>query len=194
MAGENDVGPQFRKSSKCTPSDNCVEVARFLGVGVIVRHSRYPDGLWLPFTTDEWRAFILGVLAGEFDYDIVSKECRAMAGTSAPGTVQPSTAARRAKRRWLLRGHGAATRTTADPGASKPQDEEAGFSLIVRWRARDGSGRAARRAAVWAVGTVAAYEVLRSSDGCVSLTTAVVFALAVKGLSKRMNSVELYRI
>ncbi len=189
MSRENNERPHFRKSSFSTLNDSCVDVARFLGVGVIVRNSNNPDGLWLRFTTEEWRAFIMGVLAGEFDFDIVSEECRALAGRAARKTGQPSAEARRAKRRWLLRGHGAATRTTTDPGAGKPQ-EEAGFTLSVRWKVPDGSAATVRSAVVWAAGTVAAYEVLRSSDG-VSLTTAFAFALVLKGLSKAVNSVEM---
>lgn len=46
---------------------NCVEVARNLPGIVAVRDSKDPDGGALVFTPDEWRAFIAGAQAGEFD-------------------------------------------------------------------------------------------------------------------------------
>ena len=43
----------------------CVEVAQLPAV-VAVRDSEDPDGPRLAFWTDEWRAFVAGVKAGEF--------------------------------------------------------------------------------------------------------------------------------
>jgi hypothetical protein len=45
----------------------CVEVARNLPGVVAVRDSKDPSGPALTFTTDEWRDFIAGASAGEFD-------------------------------------------------------------------------------------------------------------------------------
>jgi Domain of unknown function (DUF397) len=54
------------KASASNGSSACVEV-RFVGDGVGVRNSRHPYGPTLRFTLDEWRAFVEGVRAGEFD-------------------------------------------------------------------------------------------------------------------------------
>ncbi|WP_169948818.1 DUF397 domain-containing protein [Microbispora sp. H11081] len=58
----------WRKSS--LSGDNggqCVEVAANLPGVVAVRDSKDPDGPKLIFNPAEWRAFIGGVKAGEFD-------------------------------------------------------------------------------------------------------------------------------
>jgi len=57
-------GLEFRKSSFSEGGGDCVEVANV--VGVAVRDSKDPDGPSLWFSTAEWAAFLLGVLAGEF--------------------------------------------------------------------------------------------------------------------------------
>ncbi len=61
---------EWRKSSfsNGTGGSNCVEVAQFVDLDglVSVRHSKYPNGIRVTFTPDEWRAFIAGVKAGEF--------------------------------------------------------------------------------------------------------------------------------
>jgi hypothetical protein len=46
---------------------NCVEVASNLPGIVAVRDSKDREGPSLSFTPDEWRAFIAGAKAGEFD-------------------------------------------------------------------------------------------------------------------------------
>ena len=60
---------EWRKSTFSNPSGNCVEIAD-QGMGehgyVFVRNSRIKDGHVLAFTTDEFRAFVAGVKAGEF--------------------------------------------------------------------------------------------------------------------------------
>jgi len=54
----------FRKSSFSEGGGECVEVAAVEGIAV--RDSKDPDGPTLWFTVQEWTAFVLGVLAGEF--------------------------------------------------------------------------------------------------------------------------------
>jgi Domain of unknown function (DUF397) len=59
---------QWRKSSfSSSNGGNCVEVAMNLPGIIAVRDSKNPDGPALLFTPDEWRAFITGVQASEFD-------------------------------------------------------------------------------------------------------------------------------
>ncbi|GAB1823467.1 DUF397 domain-containing protein [Herbidospora sp. RD11066] len=54
-----------RKSSFSGPVGECVEVEV---VSVVqVRDTKDPDGTPLSFTPGEWRAFLSGVRAGEFD-------------------------------------------------------------------------------------------------------------------------------
>lgn len=55
----------WRKSSR-SPSTDCVEV-RFGQHRVHVRDSKDQPGPTLEFTYSEWRAFLSGVRAGEFD-------------------------------------------------------------------------------------------------------------------------------
>jgi Domain of unknown function (DUF397) len=45
----------------------CVEVARNLPGGVVVRDSKDPGGPKLPFTPSQWAAFAAKVKTGEFD-------------------------------------------------------------------------------------------------------------------------------
>jgi hypothetical protein len=60
-------GPQWRKSTISNPSGNCVELAELPDGRVAVRNSRFPEGPRLVYTRAEIAAFVLGVLAGEFD-------------------------------------------------------------------------------------------------------------------------------
>jgi hypothetical protein len=66
----NDFGQSatpFRKSSFSGSSNsNCVEVG-FVLPEVLMRDSKHRDGPVLHFTIDEWKAFLAGVKAGEFD-------------------------------------------------------------------------------------------------------------------------------
>ncbi len=67
LAGDQDPGPAWVKSSLSFANGNCVEVAYLPGGGIGVRNSRDPGGPVLRFTPDEWRAFLGGARNGEFD-------------------------------------------------------------------------------------------------------------------------------
>jgi len=56
----------WRKSRASQPGGNCVQVA-ISGEAVRIRHSRDIAGAVLSFTHAEWRAFLTGARAGEFD-------------------------------------------------------------------------------------------------------------------------------
>ena len=64
MTAEPDV-LSWRKSS-FSNVNGCVEIAPYRG-GVAVRDSKNPDGGVLVYNEHEWRAFLDGVRAGEFD-------------------------------------------------------------------------------------------------------------------------------
>lgn len=55
----------WQKSSYCGGGE-CVEVSA-QSPAVAIRHSVDPNGNVLRFTRAEWRAFIAGIKAGEFD-------------------------------------------------------------------------------------------------------------------------------
>jgi hypothetical protein len=57
----------WRRSSYCTgAASTCVEVS--IGVQMVtVRDSKAATGPILRFTVEEWRAFVQGVRAGEFE-------------------------------------------------------------------------------------------------------------------------------
>jgi Domain of unknown function (DUF397) len=61
--------PPWKKSSFSNGNggNNCVEVAPGPGGQMFVRDSKHPDGRFLKFTGEEWKAFLDGVKAGEFD-------------------------------------------------------------------------------------------------------------------------------
>lgn len=57
--------PTWKKSTFSEQGD-CVEVAQD-SEGVRVRDSKDPDGPQLAFSPSEWRAFLRGVQAGQFE-------------------------------------------------------------------------------------------------------------------------------
>jgi Domain of unknown function (DUF397) len=61
------TSPVWVKSSLSFSNSNCVEVAELADGGVGVRDSKDPSGPVLRFTPGEWRAFVGGAHAGEFD-------------------------------------------------------------------------------------------------------------------------------
>ena len=61
----SDRPPLWRKSTASAES-NCVEVAAN-GDSIMVRSTRNRQGATLTFTTDEWKAFLVGARAGEFE-------------------------------------------------------------------------------------------------------------------------------
>jgi len=56
----------FRKSTFSSPDGGCVEVGVSEGL-IRVRDSKERDGSVLTFNAREWRAFLRGAKAGEFD-------------------------------------------------------------------------------------------------------------------------------
>jgi hypothetical protein len=55
------------RSARCS-TQSCIEVAELADGGVAIRDGKSGDaGLVLPFSGDEWRAFVAGIKAGEFD-------------------------------------------------------------------------------------------------------------------------------
>ncbi|MEY9934675.1 hypothetical protein ABH926_009343 [Catenulispora sp. GP43] len=64
------LGTQYRKSSYSgANNNNCVEVAIEVAttVSVCVRDTKDAARTTLRFTAEEWKAFIAGVKAGEFE-------------------------------------------------------------------------------------------------------------------------------
>jgi hypothetical protein len=59
--------PIFIKSSFSNASGDCVEVAKTADGGRLVRDSKDRAGGTLTFTESEWRAFLQGAEAGEFN-------------------------------------------------------------------------------------------------------------------------------
>jgi hypothetical protein len=57
----------WRTSSHTADGNQCVEVAVLPDERVAVRDSKHPDEAILIYTPAEWRAFIAGAKAGEFD-------------------------------------------------------------------------------------------------------------------------------
>ena len=62
-----DIGYVTWRKSSYSGNDGggCVEVAQLSAV-VAVRDSKDPGGSRLTFSSEEWRAFVAGVKAGEF--------------------------------------------------------------------------------------------------------------------------------
>lgn len=63
--GQVDWAP-FRKSTY-SGAGGCVEISMSTAGGVRVRDSKHPGGPELQFNEHEWRAFLAGIGAGEFD-------------------------------------------------------------------------------------------------------------------------------
>ncbi|UQU61456.1 DUF397 domain-containing protein [Couchioplanes caeruleus] len=63
------TGAEWHKSSRSSGNagGDCVEVADNLPGVVAVRDSKAPGGPALIFAPGEWRSFLAGVKAGEFD-------------------------------------------------------------------------------------------------------------------------------
>ena len=57
----------WRKSTASTQNGECVELAALPDGAVAVRDSKHPDGAILTFTRAEFRAWLDGARAGEFD-------------------------------------------------------------------------------------------------------------------------------
>jgi hypothetical protein len=55
----------WRKASACHQG-SCIEVAQING-SIAIRESKDPDGLILLYSPEEWRTFLSGAKAGEFD-------------------------------------------------------------------------------------------------------------------------------
>ncbi len=66
MTAPGVTGGVWRKSTRSNGQGQCVEVAEFSD-SVAVRDSKDPEGPVLVFAPGEWRAFISGARAGEFD-------------------------------------------------------------------------------------------------------------------------------
>jgi hypothetical protein len=63
----DDRAATWRRSSYCSgAASTCVEVAISARI-VTVRDSKVPTSPTLRFTIEEWRAFVRGVRAGEFE-------------------------------------------------------------------------------------------------------------------------------
>jgi predicted secreted Zn-dependent protease len=63
-AGAGDI--TWRRASFCGGGE-CVEVGQRDGL-IVMRDSKEPGGNSLRYTSEEWRAFVDGVKAGEFDH------------------------------------------------------------------------------------------------------------------------------
>lgn len=61
---------EWFKSTYSGPNGACVEVSRLTDGYVALRSSRNPELPPPVFTLDEWRAFVAGVKAGQFDLDL----------------------------------------------------------------------------------------------------------------------------
>jgi hypothetical protein len=62
-----EVGVWQKASYSTSNGGGCVEVTQLPAAVVAVRDSKDPDGPELAFSHADWRAFVAGVKAGEFD-------------------------------------------------------------------------------------------------------------------------------
>jgi hypothetical protein len=58
---------EWVRSSRCHTTNCCVEVAVFDNGDILVRDSNSPSQSPLWFSPEEWKDFLAGVKAGEFD-------------------------------------------------------------------------------------------------------------------------------
>jgi hypothetical protein len=63
--GARQAEPVWRKASLCGGGE-CIEFAELNGM-VVMRDSKDPRGGLLRYSADEFRSFVLGIKAGEFD-------------------------------------------------------------------------------------------------------------------------------
>lgn len=67
MAGSMDANPpEWRKSTHSTADGNCIEVAA-LPEGKIAIRNDESDQIVVSASREDFRAFVLGIKAGEFD-------------------------------------------------------------------------------------------------------------------------------
>ena len=68
MSATELSGARWRKSSRSSPSGNCVELSELLdSPAIAVRNSRDPQGPALVYTRAEIAAFVQAAKDGEFD-------------------------------------------------------------------------------------------------------------------------------
>ena len=68
VGGGSAVGViEWRISSMCAGNGDCVAVGQLPGGDVLVKDTKDPEGPQLRFDAREWRAFVAGIRAGEFD-------------------------------------------------------------------------------------------------------------------------------
>jgi hypothetical protein len=68
MDEESELGTHWQRASFCSAENGCVEAAH-IGDVYAIRDGKNPLGSVLLFDSQEWRNFLDGVKAGEFDYD-----------------------------------------------------------------------------------------------------------------------------
>jgi hypothetical protein len=67
VSDANGTQREWRKSTYCSASSTCVEVAALPEGGAAIRDGKDPQGAELRFDAAEWAAFVAAVKAGEFD-------------------------------------------------------------------------------------------------------------------------------
>jgi uncharacterized protein DUF397 len=58
---------KWQVSSLCSGNGECVAVAKLCDGDIVVKDTKERDGHVLRFSASEWRAFLAGVRAGEFE-------------------------------------------------------------------------------------------------------------------------------
>ncbi|WP_435124463.1 DUF397 domain-containing protein [Actinacidiphila sp. bgisy144] len=67
VRADSIVDARWVKSTASAPKGDCVEVAKLANGDVAVRNSRHTKGPALVYTRSEFRAFVAGARAGDFD-------------------------------------------------------------------------------------------------------------------------------